>query len=156
MEQEQRMVLAFMAKNEFVVHTKLEDIPISDNDDELVAAGKYLIELSEKLKHRAARTPGDHRLVRAFLLIEEVGELMAGMGDGDEVEMADALADIAYIVLGTAVTFSVPLKTVFDEVHRSNMTKTRRREDRHLKADKGAAYSPPDVKRALIEGRCSL
>jgi predicted HAD superfamily Cof-like phosphohydrolase len=39
------------------------------------------------------------------------------------VEVADALADMVYIIVGTALEFGIPLDRVWDEVQRSNMAK---------------------------------
>ena len=41
----------------------------------------------------------------------------------DFVEMADALGDLLYVVNGMALEFGIPLDDVFDEIHRSNMSK---------------------------------
>lgn len=41
----------------------------------------------------------------------------------DEVEVADAIADLLYVVLGMAVAHGIFIKPVFDEVHKSNMSK---------------------------------
>jgi NTP pyrophosphatase (non-canonical NTP hydrolase) len=38
-------------------------------------------------------------------------------------DVADALGDLLYVVLSAAVTYGINLKPVFDEIHRSNMTK---------------------------------
>lgn len=39
------------------------------------------------------------------------------------IEVADGLADLLYVVFGTALSFGIPIEHVFAEVHRSNMTK---------------------------------
>lgn len=62
-------------------------------------------------------------LFRLELLSEEVSELVRAMSAGDIVEISDALADIIYIVVGTAVAYNIPLDQVWGEVHRSNMDK---------------------------------
>lgn len=61
--------------------------------------------------------------VRQKILAEEVQELADAVTAGDLVEVADALADIAYVIAGTAVTHGIPFDRVLAEVHRSNMTK---------------------------------
>jgi NTP pyrophosphatase (non-canonical NTP hydrolase) len=38
-------------------------------------------------------------------------------------KLTKELADLMYVVIGTAVTFGLPLEEVFAEVHRSNMSK---------------------------------
>jgi predicted HAD superfamily Cof-like phosphohydrolase len=61
--------------------------------------------------------------VRQSFLAEEVDELREAEDAGDLVEIADALADIVYFAIGTAITYGIPFDQVFAEVHRSNMTK---------------------------------
>lgn len=41
----------------------------------------------------------------------------------NKANLTKELADILYVVYGTAVTFGLPLQDVFEEVHRSNMSK---------------------------------
>lgn len=66
----------------------------------------------------------DQRVLRAKLMISELGETIKALYERDQVALADGLADLTYVVEGTAVTFTVPLQAVFEEVHASNMTKT--------------------------------
>lgn len=83
---------------------------------------------------------------RASLILEEAGEIGIALANHDMVELADGLADLMYVVLGTAVAYSIPLEKLFDEVHRSNMTKNVCNEPL-LKGSvsKGEGYSPPDI-----------
>ena len=60
---------------------------------------------------------------RNMLISEELEELQEGFDNQSIVDIADALADIVYVVLGTAAAFGIPFNEVFDEVHRSNMSK---------------------------------
>ena len=39
------------------------------------------------------------------------------------MEVADALADLVYVIYGAALEYGIPLDRVFAEVHRSNMAK---------------------------------
>jgi predicted HAD superfamily Cof-like phosphohydrolase len=65
--------------------------------------------------------------LRKNLVREEFEELMEALDlpDGHEktIAVADALADLLYVVHGTAVSFGIPLDQVFEEVQRSNMSK---------------------------------
>jgi len=83
---------------------------------------------------------------RFALLMEEVKELEEATWNDDYVGVADGIADIIYILCGTALRYGIPLDEVFEEVHRSNMTKTiniQFREDG--KVMKGEHYSPPNL-----------
>jgi len=61
--------------------------------------------------------------LRVALLEEEVSEFVTASEKGDLVGIADALADITYVVYGTALTYGIDLDSVLREVHRSNMSK---------------------------------
>jgi hypothetical protein len=63
--------------------------------------------------------------VRADLIAEELEEYRAAFRSGDVVEIADALSDLLYLVLGTYLSHGLQdvAEQLFDEVHRSNMTK---------------------------------
>ncbi|MHB1524905.1 MAG: pyrophosphohydrolase domain-containing protein [Candidatus Dormibacteria bacterium] len=61
--------------------------------------------------------------LRKSLMREELAEVCAAIDRGDLIEVADGLADLLYVVYGTALTFGIDLDAVVREVHRSNMTK---------------------------------
>jgi len=63
--------------------------------------------------------------LRVNLLQEELDELKQAIADKDMVEIADALADIQYVLSGAVIEFGLAdrFKNLFDEVHRSNMSK---------------------------------
>jgi predicted HAD superfamily Cof-like phosphohydrolase len=42
----------------------------------------------------------------------------------DDIEnLAKELCDLIYVILGTAISYGIPLDKCFDEVHKSNMSK---------------------------------
>ncbi|HEX6684228.1 MAG TPA: nucleoside triphosphate pyrophosphohydrolase family protein [Candidatus Limnocylindrales bacterium] len=102
-----------------------------------------------------ARIDAGVAALRVRLLEEEVGELAEATDNRDIVEIADALADIVYLAYGAAVTYGIDLDAVFDEVHRSNMTKLGDDGKPLLREDgkviKPATFQPPDVKRVLAD-----
>ncbi|GGH08289.1 nucleoside triphosphate pyrophosphohydrolase family protein [Mucilaginibacter phyllosphaerae] len=63
--------------------------------------------------------------LRVALLAEEVKELQEAIADNNLVEIADALCDIQYVLAGAILEFGLgeKFKALFDEVHRSNMSK---------------------------------
>ncbi|WP_032916691.1 MazG nucleotide pyrophosphohydrolase domain-containing protein [Streptomyces rimosus] len=70
-------------------------------------------------------------------------------GRSARIALAKELADILYVVYGTADVLSIPLEEVFEEVHRSNMSKlgldghpVRRHDGKVLK---GPGYREADV-----------
>lgn len=64
--------------------------------------------------------------LRISLLQEELNELKEAIATNDLVEVADALCDIQYVLSGAILEFGLgdSFKTLFDEVQRSNMSKT--------------------------------
>lgn len=88
--------------------------------------------------------------LRLRLIEEELQEYREAAHNCDLVGMLDALADLTYVVLGTAVEHGfVRFDEAFDEVHRSNMSKLVdgkpiKREDG--KVLKGPDYFKPNLK----------
>jgi predicted HAD superfamily Cof-like phosphohydrolase len=64
--------------------------------------------------------------LRVNLLAEELKELQQAIEDQDIVEIADALCDLQYVLSGAVLEFGLgeKFKALFDEVQRSNMSKT--------------------------------
>lgn len=92
--------------------------------------------------------------LRLNLLMEEVREFERATMESDIVGVADALIDQLYIILGTAHEYGLAdrLIMLFDEVHRSNMSKFvngefLQREDG--KIIKPQSYFPPNLKRIV-------
>lgn len=121
---------------------------LSDSLEFAAAQLGVIAEHLEKVSH-----PDDMRLLRAALLVEELGEVLAAMRDRDEVETLDGLADLLYVALGTAVAFDLPLGAAFAEVHLSNMTKRPQADGGMRVKEKGEGYVPPDLARVLSEHR---
>ena len=61
--------------------------------------------------------------LRISLIHEEAAEFKQAAYREDLVAVADALADLLYVVYGTAVSYGIDMEPVFAEVHRSNMSK---------------------------------
>ncbi|QNJ57099.1 nucleotide pyrophosphohydrolase [Gordonia phage Rabbitrun] len=92
------------------------------------------------------------QLLSMALLLEEVGELFQGIANNDPVEIADGSTDVKVIVLGIDNRFGLPAQELFDEVHRSNMSKFvdgKAVRDAAGKIQKGPNYSPPQLERIL-------
>jgi len=123
--------------------------------------------------------PRERFELRVSLIAEEFAELLDAMlgteagdaqraafetimarWDGDQdsadvVAAADALADLNYVIAGTALEAAIPLDAVAREVHRSNMSKLGRDGRPILREDgkvlKGPDYFPPDVAGVLAD-----
>lgn len=96
---------------------------------------------------------GDPRVYRAHLMLEELAETIKALYCGSEAQLADGLADLLYVVIGTCETFGIPTEYIFAEVHRSNMTKQVRTEENLRLRDKGPEYVAPDLEDAIRRGR---
>jgi len=86
---------------------------------------------------------------RIRLITEELAELAEAIAKDDWVEFADALADVTWVVLGTAVEFDIPFNEVWEEVKRSNFTKIGGKQDKGGKILKPEGYSPPKIDEIL-------
>lgn len=103
----------------------------------------------------SCKFPSQERVeLRQRLLREEYFEWLSAVANRDMVETADALADMVYIIVGTALEFGIPLNRVWDEVQRSNMAKVdpvsgrvRRREDGKILKPTG--WTPPRISECL-------
>jgi len=64
--------------------------------------------------------------LRVSLLAEELKELEEAIKQNDIVAVADALCDLQYVLSGAVLEFGLgeKFKDLFDEVQRSNMSKT--------------------------------
>lgn len=101
------------------------------------------------------------RALRWGLIKEELDELGVAFGSeppaytANITEIADALGDLLYVVLGTAVSCGIDIEPIFHEIHRSNMTKF---VDGHRRSDgkwiKGPSYTPANLK-PLLEQQCA-
>jgi predicted HAD superfamily Cof-like phosphohydrolase len=88
---------------------------------------------------------------------EENKEYLQATINGDTVETADALGDMLYILLGTMLEHGMQnhIERVFNEIHRSNMSKMDdegkpiRREDGKIL--KGPKYFRPNIKKIINE-----
>ena len=76
--------------------------------------------------------PSEERCkLRIALLEEELRELKDALAAGDIVEAADALCDLQYVLSGAILELGLGniFKDLFDEVQRSNMSKTCKSEE---------------------------
>ena len=127
--------------------------------------------------HSWPQVPDQQAIERRVKLIEEEFlETMRGLGymynisrsgktpdrlkkvqytEPDLVELADGLADLIYVSVGTALEFGIPMSRVWDEVQRSNMSKKDPVTGKVLKREdgkilKGPNFSPADVGKVMF------
>jgi len=84
---------------------------------------QFMNTYGQEVKSKAEFPDLDTVALRYDLIKEELDELKEAMGDKDLVEVADALADLLYVVYGAGAAFGINLDACFHEVHSSNMSK---------------------------------
>lgn len=81
------------------------------------------IAFGQVVNDKPTNVDDDTYQLRMSLMEEELGELHTAMVDRNIPEIADACADLIYVVLGTAVSHGIDLSPVFRDVHLANMAK---------------------------------
>ena len=109
---------------------------------------KKVKEFHEKYGYLSADKPNwpdpEVLLTRIRLIITEAGELADALSTRDMVEAADGLADLLVVVYGTADVLGLDMEPIFNEIHRSNMSKEGGF-DSGGKIQKGDSFVQPDV-----------
>lgn len=121
---------------------------------------KELIKKVEEF-HKAFKQPVPNKvkllthersLLRYNLMKEENNEYLEAEFEEDKIEIADALGDMLYILCGTIIEHGMQDKIVdvFNEIHRSNMSKLDKNGNAILREDgkilKGEGYFKPDIR----------
>ena len=107
-------------------------------------------------KQQNPNIPDLDRLLYYKLTREENEEYLDAVIARDMIEVADALTDELYVLIGKFRKHGIDSETaqkLFDEVHLSNMSKLDQKGKPILREDgkvlKGAGYFKPDIKGAL-------
>jgi len=120
---------------------------------------KSVHEFHEKFKVEQSDTPtliseSDSEL-RHRLMAEENDEYLEACKNNDIVEIADGLGDQLYILCGSLLKHGLQhkIEEVFDEIHRSNMSKLDENGEPIFRDDgkilKGKGYFRPNIKDIL-------
>lgn len=97
--------------------------------------------------------------LRMSLMSEELAEYEQAARAGDLVGVADALSDLLYVVYGTIVSHGLDglAEPLFDEVHRSNMSKLDENGEPIYRQDgkvlKSERWTPPDLAAILLDAK---
>ena len=109
------------------------------------------------INKKPTNIPENRYRLRFNLMAEENLEYLEACAAGDTIEIADAIGDMLYILLGTALEHGMQdyLKKIFSEIHRSNMSKMgeegkaiRRKDGKILK---GSNYFKPNISKIITE-----
>lgn len=113
-------------------------------------AQKMVREFHKEFDIHVAERPGvpdaKTTALRERLIQEEFDELKEAMKAENLPGIAKELADLLYVVYGTAVSYGIDVAPVFREVQRSNMSKVG-----GYKRDDGKWIKPPTYSPARIE-----
>ncbi len=113
------------------------------------AAQKMVQEFHKQFDIHIAPTPSvpneATQILRSRLIQEEFEELQEAMQSQELPAMAKELADLLYVVYGTAVSLGIDMEPVFEEVHRSNMSKVGGYKREDGKWVKPPTYSPASL-----------
>ena len=93
-------------------------------------------------------------------LTEEYGELLLAYTEEDIAKFADALVDVVYLAIGTALTCGIPFKAVWREVQAANLRKERATGPDDPRGTRGCSFDvvkptgwvPPNVEAAIAGG----
>ncbi len=117
----------------------------------LLASQTYYATAATRIKGFAAafepHTDKCSKMLRCALLLEEVAEFCNACDEDEEILALDAITDLLYVVLGTAITYGWNLEGAFEEVHRSNMTKAL--VDHPRCREKGDDFEPPQLEQFI-------
>lgn len=110
--------------------------------------------MSLPMSDRPAILPAERVELHRRLIGEEFNELFEALSTGDLVGIADGGIDLIYVATGMLLDHGVPVREVFAEVQRSNISKAGPdgkpivREDGKIIKPEG--WRPPDIKGILL------
>lgn len=147
------MVADFHRKNDFAESVPFPDVRAHGDDGarlrlRLTTLAGVMLEYAKMLSTAEYKDEEMKLLAtRVHLIVEEAGETIQAIADGDMLKAFDGTLDSAYVNVGFCVTYGLPFDEGFEEVHRSNMTKQRQATDPegHRCRDKGPDFKPPNL-----------
>lgn len=137
-------IAAFMSKFQQAIDGNVVQVDAAA-DRLLSELGRYLIHDAKKW-YKIGNEKKSIKAFRAALMIEELGEMLQALGDGNDVELLDATLDQIFVGVGTALAFGITteqLQKGWDAVQASNMSKSF--DPVNQKIRKGKAYFPVDL-----------
>lgn len=93
--------------------------------------------------------PLEVEVLRKRLIQEEINETISAMTINDLEKIADGIADSIVVLLGTAVSYGIDMRPIWDEVHRTNMAKIGGGKDAGGKSLKPKGWRPPNIAKLL-------
>ena len=92
---------------------------------------------------------------RIGFMQEELSEISIATYNNDIAEIADGITDLIYFALGTMALLDLPIKTIWNNVHSSNMTKVAGKTKRGIEDDaaKNESFLRPTISKILEQDR---
>jgi predicted HAD superfamily Cof-like phosphohydrolase len=124
--------------------------------DELKKVEEFHKKFKQEIGFTLCNISREEATLRVKLMSEEMEEYLDAVLKYDTVEIADALGDQLYILLGTIVKHGMQhvIVDVFNEIHRSNMSKLGEDGEPILREDgkimKGPNYKAPNITSVII------
>ncbi len=131
-----------------------DDIPMYTNFEkkkdwvqDMIDFETYVMEA----KHPTTPTFPDKKTedLRKMIIAEEINETFAAMERKDMVEIADGIVDSIVVLIGTALSYGIDIRPIWNEVHRTNMAKIGGKVREDGKKLKPEGWQPPEIKRLL-------
>jgi len=115
-----------------------------------------VLEFHRKFQRFIGTTPiliKDSKLcaLRSRLVQEEYFELSNAVADQNLEEIADAITDLIYVLMGMAITYGIDIRKTWKEVHKSNMQKEGGAIRKDGKILKPTGWEPPKIAKILAE-----
>ena len=85
---------------------------------------RFMLAADQPVSRVPKITQSDQENLYMDLIAEEYAELVTAMSNNDIIESADAIADLIWVAIGLASTIGIPFDQVWNEVKRSNDSKT--------------------------------
>ena len=104
-----------------------------------------------------AKLENNNHELRYELMKEENEEYLEATKTNNLIEVADALGDMLYILCGTMIEHGMQdvMDEIFDEIHRSNMSKLDENGNPIYREDgkviKGPNYFKPEIEKILVK-----
>jgi predicted HAD superfamily Cof-like phosphohydrolase len=116
---------------------------------------KTLLEFQKMIKHEIPRSP---RLLtrkeldlEVYMIRDELEEFEIAWTKNDLVNAAKEIHDVIYVACNTAIRMGLDVDAIFNEVHRSNMTKQNGGYNSAGKWQKGPDYEEPNLEKFILQ-----
>ena len=116
---------------------------------------EFMNAFGQEVKTKTEMPDKETQVLRYALIAEELNEFVDAMKQEDLVEVADALADLLYVVYGAGHAFGIDLDKCFAEVQRSNMSKLGE-DGKPMYRDDGKVMKGPNFSEAQLEESLNL